>query len=431
MSQPDAFNRILENDAPALFQSLSPLGRRAFYPKDIPEQAREAKGSELNGTIGVFTDGHGRAVPLDSMAAAVDLDDDDLSRAFLYSPLTGFPELRDRWRTWQRDGVDAALPSCRPFVTAGLTHGLSLAADLFGGEGRTIAVAEPFWGNYRQTFALRTGAVIRTAPGYRDGRYNPHALAEALDGLPPGEPAMGIVNFPSNPGGYAPTVAERDTLKKSLLEIADARPFVVLSDDAYAGLSYADDAPNTSFFWDLVGAHEQLVPIKLDGATKEFFFFGGRVGFLTFATPPDSEAAAVLENKISSLLRATIGSPPATSQTILLQALRRDDVRQEIEAHRRLGRERYDVLRPLLDKVDRDLLRPLPFNAGYFALLELAPGVEVEAEAVRRHLLEHHSTGVVSLGGRFLRLAICSVAKENLPEILRRLEQGVRELAGR
>src|SRR5437868_3647282 len=32
-------NAPLERDAPALFRALSPLGRRAFFPPDIPSQA--------------------------------------------------------------------------------------------------------------------------------------------------------------------------------------------------------------------------------------------------------------------------------------------------------------------------------------------------------------------------------------------------------
>ena len=130
-----------------------------------------------------------------------------------------------------------------------------------------------------------------TAPAYVDGRYNPRAIAEALAGLPEGEPAVALLNIPSNPGGYTPDPAERRATVESLLEEADRRPLVVICDDAYAGLVYEPEIPRESLFWDLAGAHPNLVPVKVDGATKEFSFFGGRVGFLTFALEPDSEAA--------------------------------------------------------------------------------------------------------------------------------------------
>ena len=423
-----AVNRILETEATAIFKALSPLGRRTFFPRDIPWQASQARGKTYNGTIGVFTDGRGHAVPLPAMVSAYTLAAEDRNRAFLYSPMAGIPELRERWRVWQRESRPNSIPSSLPFVTIGLAHGLSMVADLFGGEGKAVAVGAPFWGNYRQCFSMRTGAQIRTAPSYRDGRYNPQVIAEALDGLPPGEPAIALLNFPSNPGGYSPTDEEREQLKASLVAVADQRPLIVVSDDAYIGLSFGKGISGESLFWDLIGAHEQLIPIKIDGATKEFFFFGGRVGFLTFGISPESEVMEALESKMQSLSRSTIGSPVAASQMVLLQALRSGGMRDEVAQVREIARERYEVTWPLLEKLDPDFLRPMPFNSGFFVLLEIPDTLDITAEEARVHLLERFDTGVVSLGDRFLRLAICSVSKEAIPEMIARVEKGVRSL---
>ncbi len=430
MSDAAAINEALESEAPALFRALSPLGRRAYYPPDIPFQAAQARGKTYNGTIGVFTDGHGHAVPLPTIEQAFHMNAEDRNRALLYSPVSGIPELRERWRFWQREGRDEELPSSLPFTTVGLAHGLSLVADLFGGEGRAVAVTTPFWGNYRQGFGLRTGATMRTAPSYRGGQYNPESIAEALDGLPAGEPAVALVNFPSNPGGYSPTAEERQKLVGSLLEIADQRPLVAVCDDAYIGLAYGKDIPKESLFWDLTGRHEQLVPVKVDGATKEFFFFGGRVGFLTFGYPPESPVMEAMESKMMCLQRSTVGSPVASSQMVLLQALRSGGMREEVAAVREVGRRRFEVMKPLIEQLDPELLRPMPFNSGFFVLLELPEELGLTAEEVRLYLLERYDTGVVSVGERFLRLAICSVAEEAIPELVNRVERCVRELAG-
>jgi len=431
MSNADEINRTLEREAPALFRALSPLGRRVFYPRDIPYQARQAQNAEYNGTIGIFTDGHGGALPLPSMEAMVNMTEDDRNKAFLYSPVPGIAELRERWREFQREGQPESLVTTLPLVTAGLAHGLSLAADLFGGEGRRLVIATPFWGNYLQIFELRTGAEVRGGPAFRDGSWDPEVYAPLLADLPPGEPAVVLVNFPSNPGGYSPSAEERRRLRASLLGIAAQRPLVVICDDAYHGLVFEEGIPRTSFFWDLVGAHEQLIPLKIDGATKEFAFFGGRVGFITFGLDLSTEATAALEGKLMSLVRATIGSTVALSQVILLQTLRGGKAREEIDAIYREAEERYRIVKPALAALDRSLLRPLPFNAGFFALMEIPEELGVKADEVRRHLLEHHSTGVVSIGERYLRLATCSVAPEDLLELVVRLERGLRELAGR
>jgi aspartate/methionine/tyrosine aminotransferase len=424
-----AVNAPLERETPALFQALSPLGRRIHFPPDIPAQAAEARGRSINGTIGQITDGHAGAVRLPSLAAAFSLPEKDLDQALLYSPIEGLPEVRRRWREWQRRGVDAAVPSSLPLVTAGLSHGLSLVADLFGGEGRAVAVSQPFWGNYRQAFATRTGARMLTAPAYVDGRYNPRAIADALAGLPDGEPAVALLNIPSNPGGYSPTPVERREIRASLLAVAERRPLVVVCDDAYAGLVFEPDVPRESMFWELAGAHPRLVPVKVDGATKEFSFFGGRVGFLTFAVDPESEAARALESKVKLLVRSVLGSPVAASQVVLLQALRKEGIEREVEEVRRLLEGRYRALRGALAEADPALLRTLPFNSGCFALVELPERLGLGADAVRRHLLAHHDTGLISIEPRWLRIAHCSVDATALPELVRRLERGVAELA--
>jgi aspartate/methionine/tyrosine aminotransferase len=366
---------------------------------------------------------------LDLAAAFEDLPAGDLEMALAASPVEGLDEVRRRWREWQRRSAPAAVASSLPLVTAGLSHGLSLVADLFGGEGRAVAVPSPFWGNYRQAFGLRTGAKVLTAPAYASGRYNPRAIAEALAGLPEGEPAVGLLNVPSNPGGYTPDREERRATIASLLAEAGRRPLVVVCDDAYAGLVFEPEIPRESLFWDLAGAHPNLTAIKVDGATKECSFFGGRVGFLTLAAEPDSEAARTFEARVTQRVRWGIGSPPAASQVILLQALRHPDIRQEIEAVRRLLEGRYRALKQALAGVDPGVLTVLPFNSGCFALVEIPERLGVDAETARRHLLAHHDTGLISIAPRYLRIAHCSVDAAAIPELVKRLETGIAELA--
>lgn len=407
----------LERQAPALLAALSPLGRRVASPAS-PSPVLAA-GSVTGG-----------AVPLPTLAGAFRLSPQDRAQALGESPAAGFPEVRHRWRSWQRRGVPEEVPSTLPLVTAGLTHGLSLAADLFGGEGRAVAVPSPFWGNYRQAFSLRTGARLLAAPAYVEGRFNVRAIPQALAGVPAGEPAVALLNLPSNPGGYSPDPGERRALIEALLEEAGRRPLVVVCDDAYAGLVYEPEVPRRSLFWELAGAHESLVAVKIDGGTKEFSFFGGRVGFLTFGVPPESAAARALEGKVEVLVRATLGSPSASSQVVLLQALRQEGVEREVEAVRALLEGRYRALKGALAGVDPTLLRTLPFNSGCFALVELPAELGIGADEARRHLLAHQDVGLISIEPRYLRIAHCSVDESALPELVRRLETGIAELAG-
>jgi aspartate/methionine/tyrosine aminotransferase len=437
MSTAEALNQVLEREAPAVAAALSPLGRRAFYPPDIPFQAAQARGKRYNATIGQITDGAGRILALPTIAAVLDrLSDADRNRALLYSPIEGLAELRERWQRWQTPASDslpaAALPPASvPIVTCGLAHALALTADVFGGPGRKVFIHAPFWGNYRQVYGVRTGAEVVAVPAFPERRFDPRAVARAIATLPDGEPAMTLLNVPANPTGYSPTAEERRVLVDSLIAEAEKRPLVVVCDDAYAGLVYEPDIPQTSLFWELAGRSGNLIPLLITGSTKELIFFGGRVGFLTLPWASDSPITGALESKIRGLIRAGIGSPPALSQMVLLQALRKDDIRQEIAVVVGVMAERYRVLRAELESSEHEhgAFRVLPFNSGVFALVELPEGVE--ADAVRRHLLDHEDVGLVSIGERYLRIAFCSLEAEAVPELVARLVRGVRAVGGR
>lgn len=419
--------RLLRARVPALAVALSDLGRRAAFPLDIPAQAAEARGKDINATIGQITDGHGRPLTLPAVESAL-AGVSDRDRAVLYSPVEGIAGVRTAWRRWQRREVDEALPSTVPFVTVGLTHGLSLVADLFAEADTPVVVPTPFWGNYRQTFALRRGARIQGGSAYREEAFDADAWTDALNQLDIDGPAIAIFNFPSNPGGYFPDSSQRKRMIEGLLHAAERRPLVAVFDDAYAGLVYEPECDPRSLFWDALAArHPNLIPVKIDGGTKEFSLFGGRVGFLTFGIDAGDEVAAALESKLKCLSRATIGSPVATSQMVLLQALGSADIEEQIGVVRNELARRYRRLSETLEQVDRSLVRPLACNAGCFALLEVREELGLTSEQVRRRLLDVESVGVVAIAPRYLRIAFCSLAEEDVERTVEAIERAVRD----
>jgi hypothetical protein len=303
---PTAADEVLREGCPALWACLSPLGRRLRLPANfLPQQSAEARGKPFNATIGQITDGHGRAVPLPSMAAAVaGLDEAERSRAFLYSPVEGFPDLRQRWRERQRRGVPEELPSSLPLVTAGPVQALSLLAELLAGKGSAVVLPEAAPPGYAATFTLRTGA-------------RPALLSD----LAAEEPALVVVQTTrsgregaaaSRGGDSSEERAGRSGVLAALACAASRRPLAVLVDDADA--SY-------SLFWDLISLHPNLVPFKVDAPGPELGAAGVGVAFITLPFPPESDLAQAFESKVKTLLRALLGSPPAFAQALLLDAL--------------------------------------------------------------------------------------------------------------
>lgn len=312
-------NALIERECPALWGALSPLGRRARQPANfLPLQTAEARGKPFNATIGQITDGRGRAVPLPTMDAALSgLEEGERSRAFLYSPVEGLADLRHAWREWQRRGVRPELPSGLPIVTCGTAQARSLALEMVVEEGRAVVVRAGGRPGDRDLLEQRLGARVIEMPPHH-GRFDPTVAARALSSLNRGEPAVVLLELPREGTGYMPTGHERSALRRSLIESAEHRSLVVVVDDCWE----VPETPGGSLFWGLIGRHPNLVPLKVDGADGHLGFPGGRVGFLTFPFAPESGLAVALESKVKMLLRAELGSPSTTTQTILLQGLR-------------------------------------------------------------------------------------------------------------
>ena len=398
----DRLNAAIATHHPAASACMSDLGRAMYYPQGVAAQAQEAKGARINATIGQLTDGQGGALALPSMAAR--LVGLPLEDAVLYAAQGGRRDLREAWR--RRLVRTAGDRISLPLATAGITHGLSTIADLFAGPDTDVLLPDPAWGNYRHLFATRRAAPVYTyAPHGPDG-FDPGALRVALQAR--ARPTLLVLNFPSNPSGYTPTVAEADELVEI---IADSPvPLVVMTDDAYQGMVWEDGLLEGSMFDRLLHLDPaRVLPVKVDGATKELFFFGGRVGFVTFGAT--GAGAAALEEKALSVMRATTSATTSFSQALVLDALSSPDLDAQCATLLSELRARYRALRDGLRSVG---LTPWPYNSAFFALVHS----DRDPEVVRRELLAE-GIGVVAIPeASAIRLSYASVDASVMGELV-------------
>jgi len=406
-------NRVLGRAHPAALRCLSPLGRKLAFPRGIPFQAAEARDSRIDATIGQLTDGGGRPLPLPLLEASV--RDLDLPSTFLYSPIDGPPALRRVWRDRERRiAGHPAIATTLPIVTHGLTHGLSIVADLFADKSTDVLVPVPAWENYELLFQLHAGARIVPYPFFGDSGFAVSALEAALRTVR--KKAIVVLNFPSNPHGYMPTPAEA----RAIVDVITAHPgpVVAVTDDAYQGWVYEPDLHPRSIFWDLAekGDPERLLPIKVDGATKELVFFASRVGFLTFGAI-EGDAEAALASKVKTVIRGTVGMASGPAMAMALRALHDPALDAAFAERRDILARRYRILKNGLAALDPKRFRVRPFNSAYFALVELTNGLQ--AEDVRRKLLADHSVGTIAFPvENAIRLAYCSIHEDRLPELV-------------
>ena len=417
---PTEINAILARTHPAAAALLSPLGRRAALPEGIPQQTEQARRCERQATIGEITDGTG--VPLTLPSLSRHFTELNPTVALRYAPQRGLTALRTAWRDHlAKDGiggVDGA-PASLPLVTTGITHAMSLCAELFCAPGTPVLIATPYWDNYDTIFEMRTAGDIRTFPFYdADGGYNVAGLRAALAALT--GPAMVVLNFPANPTGYTPRVDEIPALVEAITR--HPLPLAVLCDDAYQGLQFEPGAHAPSVYGPLARAADptRTLVCKVDGATKELVFFGGRVGFLTFSAT--GEAAEALGEKAAALIRSSISSGPAPSQAAVLAALQSGRIEAEQSAVLTILRDRYLALKEAFRAND---LIPAPHNSGCFAYLPLPAGVD--AEAFRQRLITEHSVGVIAIRPtNGIRIAFCSIEAADIPDLVARVAGALR-----
>ena len=422
-------NEQISSQSPETYELLSERGRKLYFPKGILSQTAEAneKAHLYNATIGEATEGD-EPMALDSIVSH--LSGIAAADVIRYAPAAGKPELRRAWREkLLRENPSLARKVFGvPIVTSAITHGLSLVGDLFVGEGDRVLVPDKLWGNYRLTYEVRLGASVETFPMYAGSGFNVAGLGEVLRRGP--EKTVLLLNFPNNPTGYMPTRAEVEGIRAAVVDAAEAgQKLLVVCDDAYFGLVYADDALDESPFGLLANLHRNVFTIKLDGATKERLVWGLRCGFLTFAPPPCDEPDVILgalERKAMGAIRGGISNCAHISQSLVLAAL-------EDASTGGQRREKREILKARAAKVAEVTSREAyadswdvyPFNAGYFMCIRIKG---VDAERLRLHLLDNYGVGLISLGESDIRVAFSCLDEEQIEPLFDLVHKVVQEL---
>lgn len=405
-------------DGTAAFRLLAPLGRRMYMPKGLLTQSAEAteRAHRFNATIGMaYADGE--PMILDAVRAA--LPGLTPYEAVAYAPTAGLPELRKLWKS----ALAAKNPSFRgkecslPVVVPGLTAAVSFIADLFVDAGEGVVVPDLHWPNYRLIIEERKTAKGLTFPLFEGKGFNLRGFEEKLraSAATKGK-AIAVLNFPNNPTGYSPTLAEGEAILAAIGRVADeGSDVLIICDDAYFGLAYEADVLAESLFGKLADFHPRVVVAKADGPTKEDYMWGFRTGFVTLAGKGLNAAQLdALSKKVMGVVRSAVSNSPAPAQHIFLKALTEPGYEEQKARYRALLAARYRKARDVLATSELPAsLKPLPFNSGYFMSIECEG---VSAEKIRLRLL-NEGIGVIALGEKHLRIAFSCIEEKDIPDL--------------
>jgi len=428
-------NELIEKANPRVLEMLSDIGKHLFFPKGILSQSAEAKekAHRLNATIGIAKE-KGRPMVLPSIMESIGGIGPEES--LTYAPSYGLPELRSVWRDamYKKNSSLEGKTVSLPVVTNGITHAISVFADVWIDPGDVVLLPDMMWGNYNMILSVRKKAVIRQYNLFtKDGGYDVDALAESLrHEATKHDKITVLLNFPQNPSGYTVTEQEADRIVDVLTRTAqNGTHVIVVCDDAYFGLVYEDGVLRESVFSRLVGRHERLLAVKLDGATKEDYVWGLRVGFITYGSEAGDDPVLfydALERKTAGCVRGNISNASHLSQSIVLKAMRDPDYQAQKKEKYELMRRRAEKIKAVLgDEKYAPAWDVYPFNSGYFMCIRLKT---VNAEALRVHLLDEYGVGLIALGETDLRVAFSCLEEDDVQELFDIVLAGVKDLEG-
>jgi len=429
----EQLNQIIKKGNPHLIEMLSSMGKALFFPKGILSQSAEAKekAHKLNATIGIATE-RGETMHFPSV---MDMIGNLRPEASLtYAPSFGIPDLRKIWQDslFEKNPSLSAKGISLPVVTCGITHAISMIADIWIDPGDVIVLPDMMWGNYNMILNVRKGAQISQYSLFSEnGGFNfasfekkIHEIAEKHNKI------IVLLNFPQNPTGYSVSEEEASRIVKILTDVAGGgRNIIVVSDDAYFGLFYEEDTLKESIFARLVDQHPRLLAIKLDGATKEHYVWGLRVGFITYGSNIKGDPTPVydaLERKTAGCIRGNISNASHLGQSIVLRSMQDERYLAEKEEKFEILRNRAKCVKTVLQSPKfKEAWDVYPFNSGYFMCIRLK---SVDAETLRLHLLEKYGVGLISIGEKNLRIAFSCLEESEIPELFDIILQGVEDL---
>jgi aspartate/methionine/tyrosine aminotransferase len=183
-------------------------------------------------------------------------------------------------------------------------------------------------------------------------------------------------------------------------------------------------------FAHIANLDKRILAVKLDGATKEQYVWGFRVGFITYGVGGEGNKEIIynaLEKKTMGAIRGGISNSPHLSQTLVLKALEDQDFAKE--ANTKYGVMKARALRVkevLTNEKYKDVWTYYPFNSGYFMCLRLK---SVNAETLRQHLLNRYGVGVIAVDDTDIRVAFSCIEVEEVQQLFDIIYQGVKDLS--
>ncbi len=220
-----------------------------------------------------------------------------------YSPNSGYTDSKTAIAGYikRRYGTDYD-PDGQILITVGGSEGIDLAARALIDPGDEVIIVEPCFVAYKAAvmFAHGVPVVVETT------QENDFKLkAEDLEAAITDKTKFIIIGFPSNPTGAVMDMEDLKPIRDVLMRHPD---IIVISDELYCELNYADDKPSSLIRFPEL--HDRV--IMINGFSKSYAMTGFRIGY---AAGPKELIAPM-----TKIHQYCIMSAPSTSQFAIIKA---------------------------------------------------------------------------------------------------------------
>ncbi|MFW9950757.1 MAG: aminotransferase class I/II-fold pyridoxal phosphate-dependent enzyme, partial [Candidatus Thorarchaeota archaeon] len=253
-----------------------------------------------------------------------------------------------------------------------------------------------------------------------------------------------ILNFPNNPTGYMPLEGETRDIVDLLVEKQDKLqiPIIVIVDDAYEPYVFTNNPKIKSIFYSLQQLENDIIPIKLDGVTKELLIYGARIGFLTIGLKPSwtktedelNQLNQEIDNILSGFNRVIISNCNHFYQSLVLKLFNDKGINNILKMREKvynLLKKRYEMINVELSKINNPNITIDPNSGGFFVFINLNPD-KIKANEFADFLLKKYKLGVIPIEKpqehvNGIRIAYCSIDLKNIPEFVKRIDHALME----
>ena len=376
----------------------------------------------VNGAFGTYFDETGKLLTFDSVYRAFDKVE-DIQKAKYASSIKGSPEFQEAVKDWLFKSVDLDI-NCEVIATPGGTGALSSTIKNTLAPGEIVIHPDIGWGPYK-TIAKEQTTPIENYQLFDGDHFNLESFKTTCRSVMQKQgKVLVFINDPcQNPSGYTMSETEWDEVIDFMKEVSDEGPFILVHDIAYIDFNLKGNEYK-KIFKRFTGLPNNILTVVTFSASKTLTAYGMRVGAQILISE-NEQGLKKIKNACANTARGTWSTVNNGGMKVFADIALDKDLKkkylEEKEEYVQLLKERADIL----VKESAEVGLPLyPYKEGFFVTIRIDDQIIKNELHLKLKTLNIFFVNVY--GG--LRVAICSIKKDQLKGLAQRVKDALDEI---